>query len=174
MSNSTLRISIGPLLQTRFSMAGLLTTHAAGSTIAFVCRALCADNPFAASASDLSTRCGNVVYKRSSWHLSVIVSAYRVSQLSVNDGGRVRALPCKWRQIVASRLVLAPSARRAAQSHHPATARGQPQTRPSAAAAAAHTHADTRTHRQTHTRTHTRTHTGSACSRVVGTSVRHA
>ena len=100
----TLGISIGPLLQTRFAMAELLTTHAAGSTLEFVCRVLCADSPLAASVPDLSTRCGNVVHKGSSWHrgvvitgrilpLGVIVSADRVSQLSVNDRGRVRAIP---------------------------------------------------------------------------------
>ena len=64
MSNvGTLGVSIGPLLQTRFTMAELLTTHAAGSAFAFMCSLLSADSPQAASAPDLSTRCGTVVNK---------------------------------------------------------------------------------------------------------------
>ena len=66
-------------------MTELLTAHAAGSTFAFVCTLLCADSPLAASASNLSTWCGSVVYTKSGWHLGVIVSADKLSQLSFGD-----------------------------------------------------------------------------------------
>ena len=80
-----LRVAVRPLLQTCFTMAELLTTHAAGCTFAFVCSLLRADSPLAASAPDLSTWSGHVVHEGGSWHLGVIVSADRLSQLSFGD-----------------------------------------------------------------------------------------
>ena len=96
----TLGMSIGPLLQARFAMAD----HTC-STLAFVRRLLCADSPLGAPASNLPPWRSNVVHEGSSRHLGFIVSADKVSQFSVNDGGRVRAFTCKWSQIVPRRLV---------------------------------------------------------------------
>ena len=85
MDVGALTVSVTPLLQACFSVAELLTAHAAGTALAFVCSLLCADSPLAASASNLSMWRGSVVHERGSWHLAVIVSADRLSQLSFGD-----------------------------------------------------------------------------------------
>ena len=109
--------TIAPLLETCFTMTKSRATHVAGSTLAFTRGRLCTDAPFTTSPSNRASWCSNVVYCWRVWHRSVsinrsvlslrgIVSADKVSQLSVNDDGRVKIVPCERCLIVPSRLVL--------------------------------------------------------------------
>ena len=110
--------TVAPLLKTCFTMSESCPTQRASSTLAFSLGKLCTDAPFAASSSDRASWCSNVVYCWRDWHRSILttgsvlpvcvtVAADNRSQLSVNDGRRVKIVPCKWCLNVPSRLVLA-------------------------------------------------------------------
>ena len=97
-------LTIAPLLKSRFTVSESYSSQVTGSTLAFTLGRLCTDAPFAASFSNHTSWCSSVVYCWCIWHRSVwnirsvlslrgIVSADKVSQLSVNDDVRVKIVP---------------------------------------------------------------------------------
>ena len=90
MDEGTMRVAVATLLHSQWVNC-LLTTHGTGCTLTFVGRGLRADRPLAALSANVSA-----------WgldggggHVSVVVSADRMCQSSVNDGGWDVIFPCK-------------------------------------------------------------------------------
>ena len=75
-------------------MRKLRGASGARSAPPLVCCLLCADCPLAASSTSASAWCRDVMREGSGRHLGVIVSADRVSQMSVNDGVWDGAFTC--------------------------------------------------------------------------------
>ena len=103
--------AITPLLETCFNVGESYSAHAAGSIFALVCWRLCTDAPLAASSTNRASRSGDVMHCWYVWHQNIwyigsilslrgIVSADKVSHLSVNDDVRVKNVPCEWCLIV--------------------------------------------------------------------------
>ena len=80
------------------------SAHRAGSTFAFACWRLCTDAPLTASSTNRASRSGDIMHCWYVWHRNIrsigtilslrgIVSADKVSQLSVNDDVRVKIVP---------------------------------------------------------------------------------
>ena len=103
--------AITPLLESCLAVSESCSAHTAGSTFAFACRRLCTDAPLAASSTNRASRSGDVMHCWYVWHQNIwyivsilslrgIVSADKVSQLSVNDDVSVKIVPCEWCLVV--------------------------------------------------------------------------
>ena len=88
------RVTIAPLLKSCFSMCNLRAADGARGAPSRVCCLLRVDGTLAASSTNASAWCSDVMREESGRHLGVIVSADRVSQLSVNDGFRNVCVTC--------------------------------------------------------------------------------
>ena len=87
MDKGTMRVAVAPLLQSWFTVGELLAAHGAGGAFSFVGRRLRADCPLLARSANESAWGSDVMREGGGGYLDVIVSADRMFQLSVNDGG---------------------------------------------------------------------------------------